>query len=101
MNLEKICKQYSLFEDSRPFDLSASTMHSISKLKIVGAVAAAAKEAALLNKDQGDGALMRITPLAVWASEVPDIDLYYKLIKAHTELTHSNPVVIDSCFVYC
>lgn len=76
-------------------------MHSISKLKIEGAVAAAAKEAALLNKDQGDGALMRITPLAVWASEVPDLDLYYKLIKAHTELTHSNPVVIDSCFVYC
>lgn len=43
---------------------------------------------------------MRITPLSVWTADVDDVDLHYNLIKSDCELSHSNPLVFDTCFVY-
>lgn len=48
-----------------------------------------------------NGCLMRITPLAVWAADVEDLEVHQALIKADTELTHSNVLAQETCFVYC
>lgn len=43
---------------------------------------------------------MRITPMAVWGSQLSNEDLY-KAVHLQTYFTHSNKVAIDSAYLYC
>ena len=45
---------------------------------------------------------MRVTPLAVWASELlkSDIDTFKKVIVADTSLTHPCTLVQEAVFIY-
>ena len=47
-----------------------------------------------------NSSLMRITPLAVWASMISDPTKHKAVITAEAELTHRSPVVHDAAFVY-
>jgi len=44
---------------------------------------------------------MRITPLAVWLSNITDMKEIKKVIVADVELTHPNKLVHDAIFIYC
>ena len=45
--------------------------------------------------------MMRIIPLAIWATEVSDPSLHRMIIAEQTKLTHLNGFVHDACFIYC
>ena len=47
-----------------------------------------------------NSSLMRITPLAVWASKISDPTRHKAVITAEAELTHRSPVVQDAAFIY-
>lgn len=44
---------------------------------------------------------MRITPLAVWLSDITDIKQIKKAVVADVELTHPDKLVHDAIFIYC
>jgi len=43
---------------------------------------------------------MRITPLAVWAHKLPK-DQLEQAVKLQTNFTHSQPLTIAACYLYC
>ena len=45
--------------------------------------------------------MMRITPLAVWASGLNDPALIRKAVVAEVEHTHPHKLVHDAIFIYC
>lgn len=45
--------------------------------------------------------MMRITPLAVWASGLESSEDLYKAVVTDVELTHPNKLVHQSIFIYC
>lgn len=52
------------------------------------------------HKSTSNGCLMRITPLAVWGCRLSPSDLY-EAVLYQTALTHTNPIAIEGCFLYC
>jgi len=48
-----------------------------------------------------NGALMRITPLAVWASGLTEAKDLKDAVVADTEFTHPNPLAQEAIFIYC
>lgn len=48
-----------------------------------------------------NGALSRITPLAVWTSTLETSEEVKQAIVCDTELSHAHPVVQELIFVYC
>ena len=62
-----------------------------------------AKMKALIENSgsQSNGALMRVTPLAVWSSGFFDHPKeLYKAVKNDVEFTHSNILVLEATFIY-
>jgi ADP-ribosylglycohydrolase len=49
---------------------------------------------------QSNGSLMRITPMAIWAHNLPEEDID-KAVRAETTLTHYNETVQRVCVCYC
>ena len=43
---------------------------------------------------------MRITPIPVWGHLLSDDDLE-KAVILESSLTHSNPVALEACIIYC
>ena len=50
----------------------------------------AAKEK--FSNSLSNGALMRVTPLAIWAMDIEDLETHREVIDAECSLTHSNPL---------
>ena len=55
----------------------------------------------MFNFSQSNDGLVRVTPLAVWAAEIDDIEMHKKIILAESSFTHSNRLAQDANFVYC
>jgi len=56
------------------------------------------------SKGKSNGALMRITPIAIWAANLEKIGEYSDLkdlCEADAGFTHSHPIVHESTFLYC
>ena len=42
---------------------------------------------------------MRLTPLSVFCSKLPPIDVYHA-VRLQTKFTHSNEIAIGACYLY-
>ena len=48
-----------------------------------------------------NSSLCGLMPLAIWAAEISDFNLFKKVVTSHVELTHSNPFVHAAASIYC
>ena len=91
----EIAKMYKKWFDSRPFDIGNTTLSTIGTLgnkketdsDLAQSVYDIANEK---GKSESNGSMMRITPLAVWASNISDLDKLQKLVSMDVSFTHSN-----------
>ena len=65
----------------------------------VGEAVSAALEGEPLSDSQGNGALMRVLPIALWAAEHPGFD-WQRAAREDASITHPHPVCGDSNVVY-
>ena len=101
----KIALMYKKWVDSRPFDMGNTTRSTIGTLATMKAedpdlaknVHAIASEKC---KSESNGSLMRATPMAVWASNIQDIDKLQKLVSMDVLFTHANETVHQSVLIY-
>lgn len=102
LNIDKIANQYRKWFISEPFEVDEAVFFSISPL-IENPKSIVAKFAAINNnKDlQTSSCLSRITPLAVWASNLKNESDFKTAIDSEVCLTHSNKVTREACFIYC
>jgi len=101
LDINKIADQYRKWIESRPFDVGTTIgkgMRAIAGKKDDLAKRMRTASIASLNS-QSNGALMRITPLCVWASKLSLEDLK-KAAREDTRLTHPNQTVINVSIAY-
>ncbi|KAL3141635.1 hypothetical protein ABBQ32_004868 [Trebouxia sp. C0010 RCD-2024] len=100
---------YCEWLNSRPFDLGMATRHALSggldarqdggsKTTVAAAVIKSSADSNMESK--ANGALMRITPLAVWAHQLPQEQLV-QTVRADAQLTHPNQTCQDCNACYC
>ncbi len=65
----------------------------------VGEAVSAALEGEPLSDSQGNGALMRVLPIALWAAEHPDFD-WQTAAREDAAITHPHPVCGDANVVF-
>jgi ADP-ribosylglycohydrolase len=53
------------------------------------------------NTSQSNGSLMRISPLAVYVSNIKSNEVIEEVVRAEVSLTHGNPIVQLSAVAYC
>ena len=93
---------YALWLQSRPYDLGTTTRTALSPalnaLK-AGKDPAAAAAAAASTTSQANGALMRISPLAIWGHSL-ELPTLARLAREDAALTHPNVVCQDANVVF-
>ena len=78
------------------FDIGISTSKAISRLKS----GAAPEKAGCTGADEnGNGALMRIAPLALYIAGKPGTERF-NITKAVSSITHAHPWSVAACFIY-
>jgi len=102
MNLESIAKYYAKWIVSEPFDGGMTTGLALGPLRKTPRATAAITNAFINNQSsQSNGSLMRITPLAVWASGLKSPFDLSRVVVADSKMTHPNKVVHACSFLYC
>lgn len=97
---EHVARSYSAWHDSAPFDMGNTTRNALGTVTAAlargGAAAEAAERAAreLNMGSKANGALMRISPLAIHGWSADPLDLA-EAARADASLTHPNPVCGD------
>lgn len=96
LNLNSIAKYYSAWVQSNPFDVGMTIGTAFKEiLKEKKELAYASRRGAKQSEgSQSNGALMRIIPLCIWASDLNREDLM-ECIEEETRLTHPNTTAID------
>jgi ADP-ribosylglycohydrolase/fructose-1,6-bisphosphatase/inositol monophosphatase family enzyme len=93
---------YAWWYDSRPFDMGMTTSIALcaasAALRGGGDPVRAARSAANVSS-QANGALMRVSPLGVYAHAM-DAEALAQLARADAELTHPHPVCGDANSVF-
>ena len=109
LNLGMIVSNYSIWYDSPPFDIGDTTKKALKGLKInendpknLEKLYLQAKTNSINNNGNSlsNGALMRITPLAIWCHRMLDFQDIELAIKLENELTHSNETVHKANSLY-
>eukprot|EP00347_Sterkiella_histriomuscorum_P003232 403365085 len=99
MNLDDMAGMYKQWVDSNPFDIGITTRKALYGGD--GRASTIFQKVQQFNaSSQSNGSLMRITPLAVWASKLSNEDLY-KAVHLQTYFTHCNKAVIEATYLYC
>eukprot|EP00347_Sterkiella_histriomuscorum_P006298 403353304 len=99
LDLDEIAKMYRKWYFSNPFDIGMTTHSALSALdNKASSIYKSVKENN--TQSQSNGCLMRITPFAVWCSQLSNEDLY-KAVHLETHLTHCNKTAIDAVYLYC
>lgn len=101
--LEAVAQQYALWNESKPFDIGITCSNAFSVLpdanKQYGAhMVAAAAQYSMVS--EANGALMRLTPLALWLAGEAE-DTIASLARTEATLSHPSPVCQDANVVYC
>lgn len=99
---DRICYYYGKWIDSRPFDIGNTTRNALFKAASQkGNLSHRCTTASFsLNRNsQSNGSTMRMSPMAVWTSQLSLQDLK-KAVKIDTNHTHSNVHVVETntCF---
>ena len=98
----EVASAYARWLDSRPFDVGTTTRQALDAARYAlerGGNVAEAAMAAASQTSQANGALMRISPLAIFAHAKPEEEVM-KLARADAALTHPNPVCQDANAVF-
>jgi len=59
------------------------------------------RKKAAQKDSQSNGSLMRITPLAIFCSQIDDIKLFENAIRSEVSLTHSSLIAQNAAICYC
>jgi ADP-ribosylglycohydrolase/fructose-1,6-bisphosphatase/inositol monophosphatase family enzyme len=95
---------YGQWLRSQPFDVGATTRQALKAIPSEAAdsapeawaEAARTARAAASGTSQGNGSLMRVSPLAIWGCGL-DPDVLADLARQDSRLTHPNPVCQEAC----
>ncbi|CDW86878.1 UNKNOWN [Stylonychia lemnae] len=99
-DLDQIAQNYLDWAHSNPFDIGMTTRTALSPLtQNVEGIYQQVQKRTLYS--QSNGTLMRITPLAVWGSQLNSIDDLYRAVHFEGQMTHCDKIVIDTAFLYC
>ncbi|UOE62027.1 ADP-ribosylglycohydrolase family protein [Priestia filamentosa] len=79
------------------FDIGIATVKAIRRFKEGTPLAQCGGTS---EYDNGNGAIMRIAPLAFTLDDDFDFDKHVKIIKQYTEITHAHPRAIVGSFIY-
>ncbi|SFQ67318.1 ADP-ribosylglycohydrolase [Priestia endophytica DSM 13796] len=79
------------------FDIGIATVKAIRRFKEGTPLAQCGGTS---EYDNGNGAIMRIAPLAFMLNNDFDFDKHVKIIKQYTEITHAHPRAIVGSFIY-
>jgi len=98
--LEHVAQQYASWLASEPFDrgntISRALVAGLAAMRAGESVADACRSAANVDS-QANGALMRISPLAIFGAANADLASW---ARADAELTHPHPVCLDANEVF-
>lgn len=102
---EVVARGYAWWFASGPFDIGLNTRNTLGPawhaLRQGESAASAAEKAARIRAaSAANGALMRVSPLAVYGHALPDAELA-QLARDDASLTHANPLCQDANAVYC
>lgn len=106
LDLNLITLSYREWVKSVPFDIGITTQLALNLGNFEGAINGddykrAAEASENMNKESlSNGALMRITPLAVWCLKLKDKEDIFKAVELENKITHSNRIVHIASFVY-
>ena len=106
LDLNLIARNYAEWYFSGPFDIGITIRNAVKRAAEAvedgddNKIAERAREGALKSvQSQSNGSLMRITPLAVWASKLKPSDLA-TAVWEETRLTHPNRVALNASILY-
>ncbi len=101
LNLDIIGFWYAEWVKSRPFDMGTTTRNALSECaKVDKNFARACRKGSQRSSDsQSNGALMRITPLCIWGSELRKEQLI-TAVTEETKLTHPNQTIVEVSIAY-
>lgn len=100
---EAVARAYARWVDSHPFDMGGTTAQALgaaSAAQRAGRPAAPAAQVAANRDSQANGALMRVSPLAVWGWKLPEDELIAAAF-ADSKLSHPHPVNGAASAVFC
>ena len=109
LNLGKIASFYLDWYKSPPFDIGSTTTKALKGLHLkdltensYSRLYIKIKENSKSNNENSlsNGALMRITPLAVWCHRMTDFEDIEWAVKTENELTHPNEIVHKANSLY-
>jgi len=101
-NAEKVARAYHFWHRSGPFDRGMTITHALRAITPADLEAGRAAEAARSGantESQANGALMRISPLAIWGHALPAEELV-AYARADAALTHPHPACGDANAAY-
>jgi ADP-ribosylglycohydrolase len=108
-NLEDIALQYSKWKNERlwtprgrVFDIGIQTNKAIERIDRclqMGIRIKPIPEAGVNEKENGNGSLMRILPLAFYLKDIP-IEEKFRIIREVSALTHAHARAVIGCFIY-
>ncbi len=102
--MEDLAKSFIAWRDEaaytphgETFDIGNATNRAIERMKKgVEPTRAGGKE----EKDNGNGSLMRVAPLALYFFGKPDARQRYQITKDVSSMTHAHPWSVTACFIY-
>src|SRR6202035_5006442 len=94
---ESVAEAYGRWFASGPFDCGNTTRRALRAAANVGSNKAAAARAAADPDSQGNGSLMRVAPIGIWAGSAAEAAA---AAIADSVLTHPNPVCRIACGAY-
>jgi ADP-ribosylglycohydrolase len=53
------------------------------------------------NGSETNDCLLRLVPLAIWASRLESSDQLFYAVRLYCGITHLHELVIESCYLYC
>lgn len=96
---EKMRAGYRRWYESRPFDMGTTTIQALG-IPLETPLDKALEEIALVNANsKANGAMMRMTPLAVWVRFLPLME-QVAIFQSDPLLSHPNQTVQDACTLY-
>jgi ADP-ribosylglycohydrolase/fructose-1,6-bisphosphatase/inositol monophosphatase family enzyme len=99
---ERVGRAYHFWMHSEPFDRGMTVTHALHAITDDDLAAGRAAEKArsvASRESQANGALMRVSPLAIWGHALPAEELAAHA-RADASLTHPHPVCQDANAVY-
>ena len=104
LDLCHVASNYAKWLSSTPFDVGGTCRNGLSKLTAVNPDPSKGWKAAAQNNgatSMSNGAMMRISPLAVFCSKLESIEDVQNAVRLDVTFTHAKPEMTQLCTAYC